>query len=336
MWSKSGPPSAYADLGPDEDKAEHTLDGSTAFPHRIKERTAKTHAWFVEEVCASPAGLELISGAAEFLLEDAALGRDDVPDFLSVSFSSFDLVGHLFGPDSHEVRDMTILTDRTIAWLLKNLDETVGAGRYDLALSADHGIGPIPEIAARRGMDAGRINPDKIKLAVEAAFRERFGPAPEKEHWVARVLDSDVLLNRKLLELKKIALRDAQDFAAKAAAAVPNVAEAIPVHAIFDGGLTAGTIHDAIRRAQMESRSADVYVLPKPHYLLTTTAATHGTPYEYDCRVPLFFFGPGFKRGLRSNAAAAPGSLAPTLARALGIAPPAKASYPALEDAIEK
>jgi predicted AlkP superfamily pyrophosphatase or phosphodiesterase len=336
VWTKSGEPGAYADLGPDDSPFEQTLDGSRDFPHRTKLAAMVSRSWFVEAVCASPGGLDLVFGGAAFLVEDAGLGRDEVPDLLSISSSANDLVGHAFGPESHEVRDITLVTDRKLAELFRKFDEVAGAGRWIAALSSDHGIGPIPEALVKRGVAAGRINPDRIKLAVEKAFRERFGPPPGPRTWVKRLYETDILLDRDLLELNEISLNDAQDFAARAAASVPNVAEAIALHSVFDGSLPAGPVYDAIRKAQMAARAADVYILPKPRFVMTATAATHGTPYDYDCRVPLLFAGPGFRRGVRSETAVAPGSVAPTLARALGIPPPAKASYPVLEEALAK
>jgi hypothetical protein len=333
-WEKVGPAAAYADLGPDDDPVELSLDGSRAFPHVIEREKFRTQAGFCEAVCASPAGLELVSLAARFLIDEAKLGQDDTPDFLGISFSSTDLVGHLYGPESHEVRDMTIRADRTIAGLLSDLDRIAGKGRYHVILSADHGIGPIPESLARRGVPAGRMNADKLKIAIEGGLREAYGAAPESRHWVARTLDADVLLDRSLLGEKKIALAEAQDRAALVATTAPGVAEAIAVHRIFDGSLDSTPIHDAVRHAQMESRSVDLYVVPKPHWLFGANRANHGTPHEFDRLVPLFLCGPGIKPGFESAAAAAPGSAVVTIAAALGIPPPARADHPVLREAL--
>jgi predicted AlkP superfamily pyrophosphatase or phosphodiesterase len=112
------------------------------------------------------------------------------------------------------------------------------------------------------------------------------------------------------------------------------VAEAIAVHTIFEGAMTPTEIHDCVRRAQMQSRSVDLYVLPKPFHIFGKSVATHGSPYDYDRRVPLFLCGPGFKAGYRSLDEAAPGSGVVTIAEVLGIVGPAAADHPLLGSAI--
>lgn len=333
-WDRAGPPSAYADLGPDDEPVEFPLGGSRTIPRTLRRADSGSAPEYCDWLSYSPAGLDLVFEHARFLLQDFGLGTDDVPDFLSIAPSSNDYVGHIFGPDSHEVRDMTLRTDRHVAALLKLLDETVGKGRYNVALSADHGITSIPELAVKRGIAAGRVSPDKLRGAIEAAMRDAHGAPPANDRWVAKTLDADILLNRALLEARKIPLNDAQDVAARGAALVSGVAEAVPIHLIREGKLSSSVLHDAVRRGHMPSRAVDVYVLVKPHYLFGKTIASHGTPYDYDRRVPLFLFGPGIKDGHRSLGAVAPGSAVVTLAAALGIDGPRGADHPILADAL--
>jgi hypothetical protein len=333
-WPKLGPPGAYAGLVEDDDPVEPFLGGSRTLPHHITLAAAPSLAAFCEALVISPAGSDIVWAAAGFLLEKGGLGKDDIPDFLGIGFSSNDWVGHAFGPDSHEVRDMTLRTDRIVGEILAHLDRTVGKGRYHVILTADHGVGPVPEVAARRGIAAGRIHPDRVKLAIEAAMRDRFGPAPGAEHWYALTGDAGVLLNRPLLAAKKIPLAEAQDVAAAGAARVRGVAEAIAVHTIADGTLPSNAVHDAIKRAFHGPRYPDVYVVPKPYHLFGSTVASHGTPYQYDRRVPLFLSGPGLKAGHRSHTPVSPGSGVVTIAAVLGIGPPAGADHPVLAEAL--
>jgi Type I phosphodiesterase / nucleotide pyrophosphatase len=336
VWEKAAPPAAYADLGPDDDPAESSAHGTRTFPHEIRPDQFSLPAGFCEAVCASPAGLDLTFAGARVLLDEARLGQDEVPDFLSISLSANDLVGHLYGPESHEVRDMTIRTDRHLAAFLQELDRVVPEGRYHVLLSADHGVGPIPEALARRGVEAGRVNPDRIKLAIEAGLAEAYGKAPESRHWVRRTLDADVLLDRRLIAEKRIPLAEAQARAASSALTAPGVLDAIAVHRIFDGSLPAGPFRDVIRRGQREPRSVDVYVVPRPYWLFGSNRANHGTVHEYDRRVPLILCGPGIRRGFEDQAPVSPGSGIVTLARALGMPPPSGADHPALEAALER
>src|SRR5439155_12487249 len=85
------------------------------------------------------------------------LGKNGTPDLLTLSFSSNDLIGHCWGPDSQEVLDVTLRSDRIMKELLDFLDARVGRGRYLVVVCSDHGICPIPEVAADKGKDAGRV-----------------------------------------------------------------------------------------------------------------------------------------------------------------------------------
>jgi hypothetical protein len=153
---------------------------------------------------------------------------------------------------------------------------------------------------------------------------------------VKRTLDSDVLLDRPLLAEKKIPLAEAQDRAAAAALSAAGVAEAVPIHKLFDGTLPASPIHDAIRRAQLQSRSVDLYVVGKPHWLFGSSRSNHGSPHEYDRRVPLFLYGPGIRRGCIFQTPVSPGAGIVTISEALGIPPPAGANNRPLADALAK
>jgi Type I phosphodiesterase / nucleotide pyrophosphatase len=335
VWEKVAPQGAYADLGADDDPVEINVDGSRAFPHELRPDRFASANVFCEALCASPAGLDLVLGGARFLLREAGLGQDDVPDLLGISFSSTDLVGHLYGPESHEVRDMTLRTDALLAGFLADLDRLCPE-RYFLLLSADHGVGPIPEALVRRGQPAGRVNVDKLRSAIEGGLRAAYGPAPESRRYLRRTLDSDVLLDRPLLAEKGIPLAQAQDRAAAAALTAPGVAEAIALHRVFDGSLPPGAWYDLFRNAQLQSRSVDLLVVPKPHWLFGSNRANHGTPHDYDRRVPLFLMGPGIKRGHEGADDVAPGSGVVTIAAALGIPPPAAANHAPLADALAK
>jgi hypothetical protein len=336
VWDRAGPAAAYADLPPDDEIVEFPHGGTRTLPRTLRRENAKSLPEWCDWLAYSPAGLDLVFEHAHFLLTDFGLGADDVPDLLSIAPSSNDYVGHVFGPDSHEVRDMTLRTDRHIAALLATLDRTVGRGRYHVMLTADHGIAPIPEIAVRRGLAAGRVNGDKLRQGIETAMREEYGAPPANETWVAKTLDADILLNRKLIDTRKIALLDAQKVAARGAAKVNGVAEAVPTLDILERRLTPSPTHDAMLRSQMRSRSVDVYVLVKPYHLFGRTIASHGTPYLYDRAVPFFLTGPGVKPGHVSLADAAPGSGVVTIAALLGIVAPGGADHPVLEDAITR
>src|SRR5207245_7218327 len=123
----------------------------------------------------SPYGNELLLELALRALDAEHLGGGDAPDFLSLSFSCNDLIGHCWGPDSQEVLDVTLRSDQVVQRLLDHLDAKVGKGRYVLALTADHGICPLPEVARAQGKDAGRVPVDVLGSRRDALLNQPFG-----------------------------------------------------------------------------------------------------------------------------------------------------------------
>src|SRR5262249_26087015 len=155
-----------------------------------------------EAVANSPHGNTLLLEIAKRAVVAEQLGQDDTPDLLCLSLSSNDLVGHCWGPDSHEVLDVTLRTDRIIKELLDFLDTRVGKGRYALVLSADHGVCPTPEMARKQGKLGGRIDPKRFLLAADDFLEEKYG---KTNLWSIEALTNhDFYLNRAWLKSQKL------------------------------------------------------------------------------------------------------------------------------------
>ncbi|HJT76500.1 MAG TPA: alkaline phosphatase family protein, partial [Gemmataceae bacterium] len=185
-WDRLRPDLDYAALaGPDDQPGEGggALQGRT-FPHPMSGGPLKLKATYYGALYDSPFGNDLLLELAERAIDAEQLGKHDVPDLLCVSFSCNDPVGHTWGPDSQEVLDVTLRSDRLLRELLDHLDRAVGAGRYLLAVTADHGVCPLPEVARRRGEDTGRISPAKLRQGAEEFLDESFGPNPGKAPWL--------------------------------------------------------------------------------------------------------------------------------------------------------
>ena len=174
-WTKLRPPATYRLA--DDAVGEGQPGGWTRmFPHPIDSAAGKPDGVFVSRWERSPWSDEYVTDMAIHLLETRQLGRREATDFLSVSLPALDLVGHEYGPNSHEVQDVLARVDRTIGRLLDALDEKVGAGRYTLGFSSDHGVATIPEQIAARGQPAGRVVTNEITRAVDATVAKYLGP----------------------------------------------------------------------------------------------------------------------------------------------------------------
>jgi predicted AlkP superfamily pyrophosphatase or phosphodiesterase len=242
------------------------------------------------------------------------LGQGPAIDYLAVSFSMTDIVGHSFGPRSHEVQDVLARLDTVIGTLLDTLDRSVGPRGYVLALAADHGVAPIPEQAKREGLDAGRIESDALKKRLQDAVSGELG----RGDFVAAVSTHELYLQpgvRERLAAKPGALARVT----AALRAVPGVAEAFAGDELAAGAQQAST--PAARAAMLSyfpGRSGDFLVVPRPNWVMGNLGTNHGSINPYDQRVPVVLYGAGVRPG-KYERAISPADIAPTLAQAVGV-----------------
>ncbi|HVD06265.1 MAG TPA: alkaline phosphatase family protein [Gemmatimonadaceae bacterium] len=245
------------------------------------------------------------------------LGAGPQPDVLAVSLSTTDAIGHRYGPDSREIHDQIIRLDRALGAFLDTLFTMRDSTRVIIALTADHGVTPLPEAGiAGRPADAHRVSLDSVLASIRAGL-------------AARHIDTATLsFEEGVLRIDRNALRRAgvsadsvaRRFAA-AARRVPGVARADDVAALAN----ADTVHDAIARRWLHSlipgSNAAVVVTLRPYDIWgPSTVAMHGQPSDLDARVPIIFYGAPFRRGVRKESARVV-DIAPTLANVLGVAP---------------
>jgi predicted AlkP superfamily pyrophosphatase or phosphodiesterase len=310
IWDRMLPPDAYQF----EDAAvgERGTGGWTStFPHPLGVPGAAGDGRFYTRWQASPYGDEYLGNMAAAVVESMRLGAGETTDFLAISFSSLDSVGHNFGPRSHEVQDMLLRLDVTLGRLLDVLDARIGKDRYVLGLSADHGVAEIPEQIP----GAGRIVSASVRETLEKGLQTVLGPG---EH-VASVNYTDLYLNAEAVKRLKDDPK-ARAAALEALQSIPGIARAF--HSDELRSAEARKSQDRVRRAAALSyhpdRSGDLIVVPREQWLQSTAATTHGTLYPYDQSVPVILFGRGVKPG-RHTSPATPADLAPSLAALAGV-----------------
>jgi predicted AlkP superfamily pyrophosphatase or phosphodiesterase len=292
-----------------------TLIAKPAAP--VKQLPPDRTAALYDGIYASPFGNELLESFADAALTAEQLGQRGVTDLLSVSFSSNDSVGHSLGPDSPEVRDIAIKTDRAIGRLLSRVDRLVGLQHVLVALTADHGVAPVPEVARQMGLNAGRMTSNELFGPIQQALEAKYGPGK----WVASTAGSSPYLDYDLIAKVKADPAEVRQTAAAAAMAVPHVARVYTRDQLQRGEVSNDRVGQRVLRGFNPQRSGDLEILLEPYWMRQATGTTHGTPYNYDSHIPLILMGSRIKPGEYSDHVAL-NDLAPTLATMIAVETP--------------
>jgi predicted AlkP superfamily pyrophosphatase or phosphodiesterase len=293
------------------------------FPHALRGKGGGSEAdpEYIAQWSSSPYADTALTKLAESAVDALQLGRGKGTDYLGVSYSSVDYVGHAFGPRSREIQDLLLRLDRDLGELFAHLDKTVGRGNYVVALSADHGVVPVPEDMESTGADAGVLHMRELQERMEKTLENLNYPQPA----IARIAGSDVYFVPGIYERLK-----ADPAAMKAVLAAGNAQQGVA--AIYTGEEVQGRpatnhpLQKAFAEGYFAGRSGDLFIAPKAYWLMDTTPAGqprgegtgHGTPYYYDQRVPVLLMGWGIRSG-NYYREVTPADIAPTFAQLCGI-----------------
>jgi len=293
------------------------------FPHPLRGKAAgnEPDAAFYEQWASSPFANTYLTKFAETAVDSLGLGSGRGTDFLGVGFSPVDYVGHEFGPFSWEIQDILVRLDKDLAELFAYLDKKVGKGNYVVALSADHGVGPDPEDMQKAGVDAGILNLADLQNKMERAL-EPFNLAKPAITYFA---GSDMYFAPGVYEKLK---QDARAMRAvtDVALAQRGVAEVFRAEQLENRPATQSPTRRAFAVGYLPGRSGDLFIVPKPYWLMDRTpignarsyGTSHGSPYNYDQHVALLLMGFGIRHGEYFREVT-PADIAPTLAALCGI-----------------
>ena len=312
VWTKMLPEEAYT--GSDDAAGEAPPTGWTrVFPHELAGTNGVADNSFMSQWQRSPFADAYVGRFAAALVKALKLGTHETTDILAVSFSSPDMVGHAFGPRSHEVADIFAHLDRTIGTLFDELDAQVGKGRWVAGLSADHGVTPIPEQLVAEGKDAGRISGGALIDAVNLALTPTLGTGRH----VTALSTNDLYFEPGVYD--KIRRTPAAISAAIAAiASRPGVQRVFRSEDLRDVASAKDPLQRAAALSYYPGRSGDLVIANKPGWMISAAGTTHGSANPDDQRVPLLFLGAGVKPG-KYTRPATPADLAPTLAAIVGV-----------------
>jgi hypothetical protein len=285
---------------------------SAKFPHPLG--PAGDAAYYAHWM-QSPYLDDYLEQMAEAAVDQMHLGTEDRVDFLGVSFSAMDTVGHAFGPRSHEIQDVLVRLDIGIGKLLAYLDKKVGAGNYVVAMSSDHGVADLPESAT-----GGRQPGATVRAVIDAALKPALGG---EGSYIAALSGTDVYFKPGIYDRLKNDL-ETLHAVTTAVAALPGVTRVLTSEEISTPAARTST-DPQVRAAALSyypGRSGDLILLVKENWIMTAAGTTHGSMHDYDRRVPLVLYGAGIRPGVHQEAAT-PADLAVTVATLVGVQLPA-------------
>lgn len=325
-WELSLPPEKYTLKEGNTDYKVDLAGFKRTFPHPYGPASYK---YYSTMLTLSPAGDELTEDFASTLLQKENLGKGKFTDYLAVSFSANDYVIHMYGPSSLEAEDNLIRLDKTIAKLLKNVDEQVGLKNTLIVLSADHGAPEAPAVINALGATQASIfNQEKlISPTLLARLKTEFNLG---ENAIRLYAQPYIYLNHDVIKKKGASLEDVQKAVAEELLKIKGIAYAVTSSDIEKNQVADTHTMQLVKNNYHPLRSGDVYVVYEPRNFINdmdglTIASTHGSPWRYDTYVPIIFAGYNID-DKKVSREVTPYDIAPTLSSLLGITQPSGAT----------
>ncbi|MDV7140580.1 alkaline phosphatase PafA [Maribacter sp. TH_r10] len=317
QWSTIKDINTYLESGSDNNNYEGLFEGESApvFPHDLPSLW-DTNGEF-DMIKATPFGNSITADFAIAALAGENLGSDTITDFLAVSFSSTDYVGHKFGVNSKEIEDTYIRLDEDLARLFKALDNKVGEHDYTVFLTADHAAIHVPAYLRDLKIPAGYVNGDNLKTRFNEYLKYKFGTTDI----VKNISNNQMFLDHDIIKNLDLKLKEVQEDIAMELLNYEDFDRVYTAHQMWENDYVQG-IPYILQNGYNQKRSGDILMVLKPGTIsYSMTGSTHGSPQIYDTHVPLLFYGKGIKKG-STTARTEISDVAPTISALLGIAFP--------------
>ncbi|GAA4422458.1 alkaline phosphatase family protein [Pontibacter saemangeumensis] len=318
-WNTLLPLEAYTESSADDVAWEETLPGEQkpVFPHNLPAIRAKDY----ELLRSVPGGNTITKDFALAALRGENLGKGNFTDFLAVSFSTIDYIGHKFGPNSVEAEDAFLRLDAEIGELISEIEQEVGKGEVLFFLTADHGAAHVPAFLKEKKVPSGVASSKILRDSTEAYLDKLYGSGD----WVEHYTNQQVYLNRELIDSKKLNLLDVQQRVAVYVMRHEGVMRAVAASALQGANWGQGLM-SLVENGYNAQRSGDVIILLEPGWFegygsAAPKGTTHGSYSNYDTHVPLVWYGWNVNPG-ESAVPTEIADIAPTIAAWLYIQEP--------------
>lgn len=284
-WNTLYPINTYTESTADDKSYEGALEDNT-FPHITATITKDKY----NALRTTPSGNTLTFDMAKAAIEGEQLGQGGNTDFLALSFSSTDYIGHTFGPNSVEAEDTYLRLDIELASFLNYLDGKVGKGQYTVFITADHAVAHVPDQLKENKIPAGTLSETVVQTALNDMIEKRF----KIKNAVAAVMNYQVYFNKNIAgedeqKIKEAVINRLLEF--------PAIMSAFSLKDVSTASLPE-TIKKMVINGYNQKLSGDIQFIYKPHYFSGgTKGTTHGSWNPYDSHIPLLWFGWGIKKG---------------------------------------
>ena len=313
-WNTLYPINTYTQSTADEKSYEAKALGGNKFPYDMKSYIGKDYG----KISTTPMGNTMTAEFAKAALVAEQLGADNITDFLAVSFSSPDYIGHSFGPNSIEAEDGFLRLDKELGSFLDFLDAKVGKGQYTVFLSADHGVANTPEFMTENKLPGGRVFMTEKTKMLNTELNEKYKITP------IVVYDDNYqfAINHPKLDSAKIDAEEVIDWIVNRLSKDSNVVRIFSLEELNEVPLPV-TVRNMMNNGYYQRRSGDIQFMLKPNYIdaFSNTGTTHGLWNPYDAHIPLLWYGWGIKPG-KTNRETYMTDIAPTIAALLRIQMP--------------
>ena len=318
----------YLESGPDNSNYEKGFNGKTApvFPYDLKELMGYNEGYDI--IKTSPFGNTMTTDFAFSAIEAEDLGDDEFTDFLTISYSSTDYVGHDFGLSSVELQDTYLRLDLEIERLLNYLDKNVGEGNYTLFLTADHGAAEVPAYLSDINVPGSNIGKDDFSPLFDA-MKAKYGVSD----LINNISNNQVFLNQERILSLQLNPEELQKFVVNKIIDYPFISNAYTASAMQSTNFNSG-LPMLLQNGYNQKLSGDILFALQPGVIVYgPKGTTHGSGYSYDTHVPLLFYGNKIKKGVSYEPTNVT-DIAPTISALLGISFPSGATGSIIERVI--
>jgi predicted AlkP superfamily pyrophosphatase or phosphodiesterase len=315
-WSTSLSKEQYLALATDDQKdyeAKPFGKEQLGFPYDFSKFIGKDFS----KISTTPYGNTLTTEMAKAALLAEKLGKRNETDFLAISYSSPDYIGHSFGPNSWEIVDNYARLDVELGNFFDFLDKEVGKGQYTIFLTADHAVAHVAGFMKENKLPAGTIDEEAGVKNVNKKLKEVFGA----DSLILSNYNYQLTLNKASIKRNEIDREKLVEWIIEHFSKVEGIARVFEVDELMETPLN-HTIKERIANGYYPSRSGDIQLIFKPGYMDgKNTGTTHGLWNPYDSHIPLLWYGWGVKKG-SSHKEVYMTDIAPTLAALLKIQMP--------------